>query len=293
MTGRDILKDTDRMTLFADLFALIQASPDRHANSDPLWRVLRTAARAEVEACFSSEDPKPVEFGPLGSLSMPYHSMGNIDSLDLFGIDEIIILAFYDANRETYGRVVDFGANIGLHSLGMARSGFDVRSFEPDPKHFDLLKRNLELNNATSELHNSAVSLEAGRAEFVRVLGNTTGSHIAGAKKDPYGELERFEVELEAAADHLAWADLAKIDIEGHEAALLTGLPAETWGETDAILEVGTAENAAEIYAYLGDSPVNMFSQMTGWSRVESLEQMPTSHRDGSLFISSKSAMPW
>lgn len=281
------------MTLFADLFALIQGYPERHANSDPMWRVLRAAARREVEDCFSEEDAKPVAFGPLGEITFPYHSMGNIDSLDLFGIDELIILAFYNANRSTYSRVVDFGANIGLHSFGMARSGFEVRSFEPDPNHFALLKRNLELNHAMSELHNSAISLEAGKAEFVRVLGNTTGSHIAGAKKDPYGELERFEVKLEAAAGHLAWADLAKIDIEGHEAELLKGLPVETWADTDAILEVGTPENAEAIYAYLGKSSVNLFSQMRGWGRVESLADMPTSHRDGSLFISAKSKMPW
>ncbi len=281
------------MTLFADLFALIQAHPECHSRIDPLWKVMRVAARTEVEACFSSAEAEPISFGPLGDIRFPFHSMGNINSLDLFGIDELIILAFYDANRSTYSKVVDFGANIGFHSFGMGRSGFQVRSFEPDPHHFELLKRNLDLNGVTSELHNSAVSLEAGQAEFVRVLGNTTGSHIAGAKKDPYGDLERFDVEIEAAAEHLAWADLAKIDIEGHEAALLTGLTPETWATTDAIMEVGTEENAKAIYDYLAGGPINMFSQLKSWGRVESLADMPTSHRDGSLFISSKSEMPW
>ena len=281
------------MNLFAELFALIGDYPERHACTDPLWKVLRAAARGQVEAAFSDAEAKPVDFGPLGEITFPYHSMGNIDSLDLFGIDELIILAFYNANRATYSRTVDFGANIGLHSYGMAKSGFEVRSFEPDPKHFALLERNLDLNTATSELHNSAISLEAGKTEFVRVLGNTTGSHIAGAKKDPYGELERFEVELEAAAPHLEWADLAKIDIEGHEAVLLCGLAPDIWRDTDAILEVGTADNAEAIFRHLDTSPINMFSQMTGWRRVSSLADMPTSHRDGSLFISSKPEMPW
>ncbi len=281
------------MNLFADLFTVIQSSPTAHTNSNALWRVLRTAARAEVETCFSSEDAGKVDFGPLGTLAFPYHKMGNIDSLDLFGIDELIILAFYDANRSRYNRAVDFGANIGLHSFGMARCGFDVRSFEPDPVHFGLLKRNLELNDAVTDLRQAAISLEAGETEFVRVLGNTTGSHIAGAKKDPYGELERFSVVLEAAEEHLRWADIAKIDIEGHEAALVSGLDPSVWSSTDAIMEVGTPENADVVFAHLSDSSINMFSQMSGWQRVTSLETMPTSHRDGSLFISSKNEMPW
>lgn len=281
------------MTLFADLFALIQAYPERHANADPLWNVLRAAARSEVVTCFSATEPDPVPFGPLGELTFPYHSMGNIDSLDLFGVDELIILAFYDANRSTYRKAVDFGANIGLHSIGMVRSGFEVRSFEPDPVHFDLLDRNLRLNHAVSELHNSAVSLESGKTEFIRVLGNTTGSHIAGAKQDPYGELDRFEVELEAAAEHLAWADLAKIDIEGHEAALVTGLPAETWEATDAVLEVGTPDNAEAIFRHLGGTRINLLAQKCGWGPVSKLADMPTSHRDGSLFITARDRMPW
>jgi len=281
------------MTLFRDLFTLIQEHPLRHSKDDGLWRVLRAAARHEVEARFSGSEPEPVDFGPLGSLVFPYFKMGNIDSLDLFGIDELIILAFYDANRTTYRRAVDFGANIGLHSFAMARCGFEVRSFEPDPVHHGLLKRNLDLNGVEGELHESAISLEPGTAEFVRVLGNTTGSHIAGAKENPYGELERFQVALEAAEPHLRWADLAKIDIEGHEATLLTGLPLSVWETTDAILEVGTADNAEQIHDRFQGSGITLFSQRSGWARVKCLDDMPTSHRDGSLFISARPQMPW
>jgi hypothetical protein len=105
--------------------------------------------------------------------------------------------------------------------------------------------------------------------------------------------LERFEVTMENAEPHLRWADLAKIDIEGHEAALLQGLSLDIWRETDAIMEVGTAENAALVFERFKGSPVNLFSQKKGWNRVEALDDMPTSHRDGSLFVSHRSEMPW
>lgn len=281
------------VNLFDDLFALIRDFPSRHSKTDPLWRVLRAAARSAVEAALSSSDPEPVAFGPYGSITFPYFKMGAIDSLDLFGIDELIILAFYDANRDAYKTAVDFGANIGLHSFAMTRCGFQVRSFEPDPTHYHVLEKNLSLNGTATELHRSAVAVAAGRGEFVRVLGNTTGSHISGAKSNPYGELERFEVDLEAAEPHLRWADLAKIDVEGYEATLLTGLPASLWQTTDAIVEVGTAENAAKILDHLQGSGINLFSQLNGWAMVQSLAEMPTSHRDGSLFISAKESMPW
>lgn len=219
--------------------------------------------------------------------------MGNINSLDLFGLDELIIFAFYNVNRNRYRKVVDFGANLGLHTIIFSRCGFEVRSFEPDPVHLDRLKANLALNGVSADVRAAAVSTTGGKAEFVRLMGNTTGSHLRGAKDNVYGPTELFEVKLEAAAPHLEWADLAKIDIEGHEAALLTGLPVETWLTTDAMLEVGTQGNARQIFAYFDGSGVNMFAQKIGWRRVGSADDMPTSHRDGSLFLSCKSEMPW
>ena len=281
------------MNLFDDLFAVIPTYPHRHSTLDPMWRLWQAAVAGEVRKQFTGTDPKPVPFGPFGEIAFPYHKMGNINSLDLFGMDELIIFSFYHANRRRYRRAVDFGANIGLHSIVMARCGFELRSFEPDPAHIALLERNLALNGATSELHSAAVSLQAGQHEFVRVLGNTTGSHIAGAKDKPYGDLERFQVTLEAAAPHLEWADLAKIDIEGHEGILLTGLEPATWRNTDAILEVGTPDNAALIFAHLDGSGINIFAQKIGWRRVEKVEDMPTSHRDGSAFLSARPEMPW
>ncbi len=214
--------------------------------------------------------------------------MGAISSADLLSDDERLIFSFYYANRDRYRRVVDFGANIGLHTIIMARCGFEVRSFEPDPVHVAQLKHCLKLNEVDTDLHEAAVSLKDGEAEFIRVKGNTTSNHLAGAKTAAYGELETFTVKTEAAAKHLAWADLAKIDIEGHEAALLTGLPLNTWDTTDAVVEIGSAENAQAIFDYFAGSPVKLYAQKIGWNQVTQLSDMPTSYREGSLFISSK-----
>jgi FkbM family methyltransferase len=279
--------------LIDDFFKVIVLNPENCSTSSPQYRIWRAALAHEIKARFSGAVSSKKRFGPIGPLSLPYFEMGAITSLELFGLDELILFAFYNANRDRYRRVVDFGANLGLHTIILARCGFEVRSFEPDPVHLTQLRCNLKLNQIETDLIEAAVSLENTRAEFVRVKGNTTGSHLAGSKRGLYGELDRFEVTVTAAAPHLAWADLAKIDIEGHEAELITGLPSQTWLETDAVVEVGTSENAQAIYKFLIDTDVKMFSQKTGWDQVVEPSDMPTSHREGSLFLTGKTLMPW
>src|SRR3546814_20413787 len=92
--------------------------------------------------------------------------MGNIDSLDLFGIDELIVFAFYWANRDRYRTALDLGANIGLHSIILDRCGYRVTAFEPDPETAEELRRNLVRNGCSNvEVHEAAVAAEAiGRA---------------------------------------------------------------------------------------------------------------------------------
>jgi len=279
------------------LSALFEALPDvagAHAPSGSVHALLSLVARAEVARRFGPESSGSAVFGPFGSLAFPYHSMGAISSLHLFGLDELILFAFYRANRDRYRRVADLGANIGLHSLILDRCGYEVRSFEPDPAHFERIKQNLAANGATHVTpENVAVSVEDGEHEFVRVVGNTTGSHLAGAKANPYGELERFTVPLVAIAPLLEWADLLKIDVEGHEADLLLGTRGDQWTTTDAMVEIGTAQNAGLVFDHFTREGVSLFAQKIGWQRVTRREDMPESYRDGTLFISCRDAVPW
>ncbi len=266
-----------------------------HAATSSHYRFLNHLCRSVFRAStLTGAEPKPVAFEPFGSLTFPYQKMGAIDSIDLFGLDELIIFAFYWANRKRYGRAVDIGANLGLHSILMDRSGFSVTAFEPDPVHFALLNRNLKLNDAAHVTPlQAAVSDCDGTMEFVRVKGNTTGSHLAGAKANPYGELDRFDVEVRACVKALEGADFAKIDAEGHEVTILTAVPAARWTSLDAMIEVGTPENAHKLFEHFSGQPVRLFSQKTGWSRVIRESDVPTSHREGSLFITAKAEMPW
>jgi FkbM family methyltransferase len=236
-----------------------------------------------------------IDFGPFGEIRFPYFKMGAIDTLDLFGLDELIIFAFYFANRNRYNTSADIGANLGLHSILMSKCGWLVQSFEPDPVHMNLLKRNLALNKVSTNvtLNQIAVSDKAGTLEFLRILGNTTGSHLAGAKPNPYGEIERFNVNVAPISDIIGNVDFIKMDVEGQERQIILSTSRSQWINTDMMVEVGTPENAKAIFEHLNILGVNTFSQKTGWRAVKSEADMPNSHREGSLFISLKDKMPW
>jgi FkbM family methyltransferase len=221
--------------------------------------------------------------------------MGAINSTHLCGLDELIIFSFYAANTTRYRRTADIGANIGLHSILMSKLGCEVQCYEPDPVTFERLTSNLILNTVQDSIKSNqkAVSTKSGALEFTRVLGNTTGSHLSGAKTNPYGELERFSVEVVDFIDIMRTVDLMKIDVEGHEADILCKTQLDDWLGVDAIVEIGTVSNAQRVFDHLTDLNVNMFSQKTGWKHVESFEAVPKNYKEGSLFISVKDKMPW
>ena len=280
--------------ILRELVLALPARLQEHVPGTKAYAELRQAARAEVERLFRAETEATHPFEPFGSIIFPYTQMGAIDSLDLFGLDELIIFSFYWVNRRRYRRVLDGGANIGLHSLVMARCGFQVIGYEPDPHHFQLLKRNLAANDCSAvEPRNAALSSTDGTLEFVRVVGNTTGSHLAGSKANPYGELQRFPVPVHATGPLLQWADLAKLDVEGHEKEIIVNTSREHWASTDAMMEVQSAENAGVLYDHFSKIGVSMYPQKIAWRKAHSIGDLPTSHREGSLFVTCRSEMPW
>ncbi len=278
-----------------EIIAVLPTIATQHARTSEAYKTLDENARAVMaESGFAQTSYEAAPLGSFGSIVFPFEKMGAISSLDLFGLDELIIFAFYWTNRNRYKRAADIGANLGIHSILMGRCGWNVKAYEPDPEHVKLLRRNLDLNGSeTVELVTAAVSDKPGTLEFVRVLGNTTSSHLAGAKNDAYGPMERFPVRVEAIAEIMQTVDFIKMDAEGQEKVIILGTKAEHWVNTDMMVEVGSKENAVAIYNHLHDIGVNAYAQKLGWGRVESLNDMPVNYKNGSLFITHKSAMPW
>jgi FkbM family methyltransferase len=279
----------------ASLLAKLPSVPAEHAHTSATYDARAREARAAIEQSrfVQSEDARD-QLGAIGEIELPYCQMGAVDTLDLFGLDELIIFSFYWANRQRYRRAADIGANVGLHSIVMAKCGWAVTAYEPDPRHAGWLRRNLTLNHCDAvTVAEAAVSDRPGTLEFVRVLGNTTSSHLAGAKSNAYGDLEKFPVTVESIAAIMPQVDFVKMDAEGQEKTILLGTTAAQWAQTDMMLEVGSAANAQAIYTHLQHLGVHAFAQKLGWAEVRRLADMPTSYKEGSLFLTRRSTMPW
>ena len=234
--------------------------------------------------------------GEIGKITFPYFAMGNIDSLDLFGLDELIIFSFYFSNRSNFKKVLDLGANIGLHSLIMKKLGFTVISYEPDPVHILQFKKVMNLNGFDDlGLHERAISDKSGHLDFIRILGNTTGSHLAGSKENLYGPTNRFSVPVDDFYDVLKDGDydFIKMDVEGHEVTLLKRIPTHLLEGLQIMLEVGSEKNAKEIFSILSERKIPAYSQKNNWKRVESFFDLPAHHSQGSLLISYSGPPTW
>jgi len=278
-----------------DILQAINSDIECHSCTTPKYKRLKACARELAIRIFGESGPNCIDSSSFGAIRLPYFSMGSIDSTNLFDLDELIIFCIYSKAKGSYLKSLDIGSNLGLHSIVMSNLGMKVSAYEPDPIHFDQLRKNLQMNHAHESVEPvlKAVSSKSGRAEFTRVVGNTTGSHISGAKNNVYGQLDKFEVEVISITEIVDGIDFMKLDAEGEEKNILLAVPAERWDSLDIIAEVGNIENSQEIFDRLTEQSVNIFAQKKFWGRVNSADEMPRSYRDGSVFISRKQEMPW
>lgn len=268
----------------------------QHSGLSSWYKSLSEKLSLEISQGHSNHRSSPILLGEIGTLHFPFYSMGNVDSSDLFGLDELILFSFYYINRKRYSRILDLGTNIGLHTLVLLKLGYSVTSYEPDPVHVAQLSKVLAANKFSMDrVVEAAVSNANGIKQFVRVLGNTTGSHLEGAKlTTPYGGYEKFMVDTkdirEVVEDNF---DLVKMDVEGHEAVLIAHLESKHFDSTDYLLEVGSKNNASSVYKRVRELGLHAFAQKLNWERVKNEGDIPTSYKEGSLFITASAEMCW
>ena len=122
--------------------------------------------------------------------------------------------------------VIDIGANIGYFTLIFAKlvgKTGKVISFEPDPRSFKILEKNVELNGFQNvELINKAVSNQNKKVKLFMNTGDTQGSSL---KQTEYNK-EFHEVEA-VSLDNCLEKDeeikFIKIDVEGVEKEIIEG----------------------------------------------------------------------
>ncbi len=114
---------------------------------------------------------------------------------DRAAITEVNVLGCYSEVPEG-SVVVDVGANIGAFSLAASRRAAVVYALEPVQNNFDLLRRNIELNNAGNIVaERLAMAGENGECEL-SIAGVFSSIHFRDAsariEKVPSISLERF-----------------------------------------------------------------------------------------------------
>lgn len=113
--------------------------------------------------------------------------------------------------------VVDIGANCGMFSL-LASLDNKVISFEPNPKNFEKLKKNIDLNNASDRI--DAFQLGVGKRGVSSITDTEGGSRITES-----GEFKCFLVSLQDVIKFVGDIGFLKMDIEGSEFEAILELP--------------------------------------------------------------------
>jgi FkbM family methyltransferase len=193
----------------------------------PGWeRVVRTLAppdkcRGVPELCLARDD--------LLFFAQPGVPIGWY--VTFFGTYEPALRTVCKAILQPGAVALDIGANVGWHTLLMARlvgAGGHVLAVEANPSVRDRLQRNLDLNRFRQvEVVPCAIADSEGTFEFHGPAADDPDSgngHLVGPNGPVRAETMRVEARrLDAIAAHLDRIDLIKIDIEGFEWPALRG----------------------------------------------------------------------
>lgn len=127
--------------------------------------------------------------------------------------------------------VLEIGANIGNHALPFSLYAKHVWCFEPNPEVFEILSRNIEINNIGNITAIPAGVSDQDRKTILHVdlSGNLGASTLAAENKFDGVQYKDVSVEIVAGDKWVrnnvpSKIDFVKIDVEGHELNVLRGL---------------------------------------------------------------------
>jgi FkbM family methyltransferase len=277
------------------LLEYIYQSSSMHSSNSEWYKSFSASWRKILENHEIVDDVLILNLGEI-VIKLSYVSFGNISLKDIINLDELIIFSFYLKSR--FHALVDLGANVGLHTLVAKKMNMTVLSYEPDPTHIAIFKQNMRINNESSTgIREVAVSVNGQPVDFVRVLGNTTSSHIKGAKQSFYGEVDIFTVACQPflqVLNQLKSECLIKMDIEGYEAEVFSSIVDNSVliGKF-FLLEINSEVNREIIFDVVKNLKLFAFSQKTNWSVCLTIDDFPKDYREGTLFLSLKNFQPF
>jgi len=154
---------------------------------------------------------------------------------------------------EREGAYVDVGASTGWFAIPMAKRGYKVIAFECNARSAQRLRDNCALNDVQITLHQVAASDRQGQATFTHNprLPLTSGGSLESVRANRASEIVPC-----ARLDDLIDEPVAllKIDVEGHERAVLRGAERLIERYRPAlVLEANTAAYQTVLVEWLAD----------------------------------------
>lgn len=174
----------------------------------------------------STPDTKTLQtrFGPMMALAGDQYITGSLEAYGEFSIGE---WELFDQLVRPGMTVVEVGANIGAHSVPLARKCFPgpLYLFEPQQRVFQLLCANLALNDIRNAVAYPEASSDAHGFVVVPPLDYSARSNFGGVsvRADAEG-LQGLRVRATPLDSlNLAACHVLKVDVEGFEPQVLRG----------------------------------------------------------------------
>jgi len=120
--------------------------------------------------------------------------------------------------------IVDVGANVGKYTIlaSFVNPKSEIYSIEPDKSNFDVLLKNIELNNLKNIIGlNIGMGEEEGRGKLYNSRGESKVNCGGSSFMDKCGNFEI--VDIGTLDNTFTEIDLIKIDTEGYELEILKG----------------------------------------------------------------------
>lgn len=170
--------------------------------------------------------PRTVKMKVRGGPAVRFRVKGPRDRYDITSLGNEPHFVWAVLNRlKPEDAFYDIGAHVGLFSVLAAVRVDRVVAFEPDPTFVARIAENIDLNALTNvKIEHLAVGDEPGQAElWSRGLGGA--SPTLRPRKNQGRPLRVQVVDLDSYTSVSTWAapDVIKIDVEGHESAVLDG----------------------------------------------------------------------
>jgi len=146
--------------------------------------------------------------------------------------------------------VLDIGANIGTHVIGIAPHVKRVMAFEPDPDNFDLL-----VKNVSTTMCSNVTPVPAAASDVLGQVG--TAFDYGKTRLTTTGEIPATPIDM---IEGLPRIDFVKIDVEGMELKVLNGMRQTIASyKPQMLIEMQDTTTYAKTYDFLNGFGYNIY----------------------------------